>query len=212
MKPTVSLHRRRRLACLLLVALATSPATAAIKCWTNKDGVRECGNAVPPEYAQKRHETLNRQGITTEVEGAAKSIEQLESERVAAAQAKAAAAAAEKRRQADRVLLDTFASEDDMVLARDGQIAHLDSQIRLVEGHIEKLQDNLNQMIERAADMERRGEKPSADMIKNIDSVRAQITENEEFIATKRKEQDAIRERFATDIERFRELKHGTAH
>ena len=63
---------------------------------------------------------------------------------------------------------------------------------------------------ERAADIERRGEKPSAEMIGNIESVRGQIAENEAFIATKRAEQDGIRARFAADIERFRELK-GTA-
>jgi hypothetical protein len=29
-------------------------ADAAIKCWTNKEGVKECGDTVPPEYAQLR--------------------------------------------------------------------------------------------------------------------------------------------------------------
>jgi hypothetical protein len=205
---THALPRRLLSPTLLLLALAAStPATAAIKCWKNSEGVRECGNAVPPEYAQKSHETVSKQGITKDVAGAAKTMEELEAERAAAAAAREEAAAAALRRQADRVLLDTFASEDDLVLTRDGQIAHLDSQIRLVTGHIEKLQSNLDQMIERAADIERRGEKPSEEMIKNIDNVRGQIAENEAFIATKQAEQEAIRARFDADIERFRELK-----
>lgn len=196
-----------RLAAGVVLALSVAaPAAAAIKCWTNHDGVRECGNVVPPEFAQQGHETLSKQGITTDSTEAAKTLEELEAERAAAERERQARLAEEKRRQTDRVLLDTFASEDDLVLTRDGQIAHLDSQIRLVESHIEKLQANLDKRIERAAEVERRGEQPSEEMIKNIESVRDQIAENEEFIATKRQEQQAIRERFAADIARFREL------
>ena len=62
-------------------------------------------------------------------------------------------------------------------------------------------------MIERAADVERRGETPGEEMVSNIESVRDQISENERFIAKQRQEQESIRQRFASDIERFRELK-----
>ena len=199
-------HTMFMMAGTLLLAGAP-PADAAIKCWTNHEGVRECGNAVPPEFAQKGHETLNKRGLTTDKREAAKTLEELEAERAAAAAERERAEEDIKRRQADRVLLDTFASEDDLVLTRDGQIAHLDSQIRLVESHIEKLRSNLDKMVDRAADMERQGKKPSEDMVKNIDSVRAQIEENEAFITDKRAEQEDIRARFAADIERFRELK-----
>lgn len=190
---------------------AAGQAQAGIKCWKNHEGVRECGNTVPPEFAQKGHETVSKQGFTKERVGAAKTIEALEKERAAAklqaeAERKAAKETAE-REAADRVLLDTFASVDDIVMTRDGQIAHLDSQIRLVESHIEKLQANLNQMIERAADVERKGKKPSEEMVANIANVRGQIAENEEFIANKHAEQDEIRARFDNDIERFQALK-----
>lgn len=197
-----------RLAALALVGLlAATPASAAIKCWKNKDGVRECGNAVPPEYAQQGSETKDAFGVTIGATGRAKTREELEAER-AAAKEKEAAVEADKRRAAqDRVLLDTFTSEDDIVLTRDGQIAHLESQIHLVQSHIEKLQKNLDQMIDRAGEVERRGEKPNEEMVKNIDNVRGQIDENHRFIDTKRKDQDEIRARFDADLTRFRELK-----
>ena len=201
----------RLMAVAVLVLAVTHPATAAIKCWTNKDGVRECGNAVPPEYAQQTTETKDSHGITIDKSGPAKTVEELEAERESVKAERAAATAAEKRKALDQVLLDTFASEDDLVLTRDGQIAHLDSQMRLTRSHIEKLEKNLEQMIERAAEVERRGEKPNAEMVSNIDSVRSQIDENEAFIKTKLKEQEQIRQRFDADITRFRELK-GSAH
>ena len=195
------------MAIALSAMFASLPAEAAIKCWKNTEGVRECGNSVPPEYAQQEHETKNSRGMTVETYGRAKSVEELAAER-AQAKIKGQKALEEKKRaDLDRVLLLTFASKDDLILTRDGQIAHLESQIRLTRGHIDKLEKNLDQMIERTADVERRGETPSEEMVSNIKSVLGQVVENEEFIDTKRQEQEDIRQRFATDIERFKELK-----
>lgn len=188
-------------------AAKTGSTPGHIKCWHNKDGVRECGNTVPPEYAQQGSETKDKFGVTVGETGRAKTIEELEAERAAGKAKEQEAESAKRRAAQDRVLLDTFATEDDMVLTRDGQVAHLESQIHLVESHIDKLQKNLDQMIERAAETERRGEKPTADVVKNIDSVREQIAENRRFIDTKHHDQELIRERFAADIARFRELK-----
>ncbi len=57
---------RNRLALLFFAAgcLASVPA-AAIKCWTNKDGIKECGNVVPPEYSQQETTQINKTGIVT---------------------------------------------------------------------------------------------------------------------------------------------------
>ena len=200
----------------LLGCVLVAPADAAktnsgggggIKCWHNQDGVRECGNVVPPEYAQQGSETKDKFGVTIGATGRAKTMEELAAERAVGKSKEQAAEAVKKRAAQDRVLLDTFATEDDMVMTRDGQIAHLKSQIHLVESHIEKLQKNVDQMIERAAETERRGEKPAVEVVNNIDNVRGQIRDNHNFIETKRREQDRIRTRFETDIARFRELK-----
>lgn len=200
----------------LLGSVLVAPAEAAktnssggggIKCWHNQEGVRECGNVVPPEYAQQGSETKDKFGVTIGATGRAKTMEELAAERAAGKSKEQEAEAVKKRAAQDRVLLDTFATEDDMVLTRDGQIAHLESQIHLVESHIKKLQKNVDQMIERAAETERRGEKPAVEVVNNIDNVRSQLSDNHVFIETKRREQDRIRTRFETDIARFRELK-----
>ena len=63
-----NLSRLGTLVCLLSL-LFVSPASLAgsIKCWVNKDGVRECGYTVPPEYSQQRIEIMNQRGIVVEV-------------------------------------------------------------------------------------------------------------------------------------------------
>ncbi|MEE8262949.1 MAG: hypothetical protein V3R83_10845 [Gammaproteobacteria bacterium] len=199
-----------RIALILVLVTGLSPsppAHARIKCWTNKDDIRECGNVVPPEYSQKGHEELSDQGIVIDRKERAKTPEELEEERRLAAIQAEEDRKARKKEIADRVLLDTFASEDDLVLAQDGKLAAIEQTIHVTESRIKKLQKSLNEIMSMAAEMERRG-KPPADGTQNeIDVVRAQIAENRAYIKTLHKEQDAVRNAFESDLTRFKELK-----
>ncbi len=192
---------------LAICTIVPHSASAAFKCWKNNEGVRECGNAVPPEFAQQGHETVSNQGLTREEQGAAKTMEELTAEREAAAEARKAATLAKEQADYDRVLLDTFSTEDDLIMTRDGKIKQLESQITLTRSHIDKLQANLDRMMERAAEVERNGETPKDELLRGIDSVRGQISDNEKFIANQKAEQAKITARFDADIARFRELK-----
>ena len=78
--------------------------------------------------------------MTIETHDRAKSREELAAERAQTKIEEQKALEEKKRADIDRVLLLTFASEDDLILTRDGQIAHLESQIRLTRGHIDKLE------------------------------------------------------------------------
>jgi hypothetical protein len=186
---------------------AVSLADARIKCWTNNEGVPECGNSVPPEFAQRGFEEKSAGGVTVDSTESARTVADLEAERRLKQQEAEAAALAREQAARDRVLLDTFSSEDDLLLARDGQIAHLNSQIKITESHIEKLKKSLDELIIEAADHERRGNKPPDKLVADIGSLREQIGDNERFIETKNAERVAIEEKFADDIDRFRKLK-----
>ena len=199
-----------RIALILVLVTGLSPsppAHARIKCWTNKDDVRECGNVVPPEYSQKGHEELSDQGIVIDRKERAKTPEELEEERRLAAIQAEEDRKARKKEIADRVLLDTFASEDDLVLARDGKLAATEQTIHVTESRIKKLQKSLNEIMSMAAEMERRGKSPADGTQNEIDAVRAQIAENRAYIKTLHKEQDAVRNAFESDLTRFKELK-----
>ena len=121
----------------LVAALLPLPASAGIKCWTNDDGVRECGDAIPPEYAQKANREMNEGGITVSTTERAKTKEELrterqEAERLAAFRAEEARRIRE-RKMKDRVLLSTFTTEKDLSLAHEGQVAAIDLRIDLTE-------------------------------------------------------------------------------
>lgn len=189
-----------------IVLMTLSNPSHALKCWTTEDGTRACGDSVPPQYVQKGYEKKNAHGMTVERQEAARTVEDVEAEYQAEREAKAAAIIAEKQARLDKNLLDTFASEDDMLYARDGQLAHLDGQINLTETRNEKLQESLDKLVRKAAGHERGGKEPPESLLKDIYSLEGQIKANSNFIDSKRNEQKAILEKFENDIQRFRKL------
>ncbi len=177
-----------------------SLAGARIKCWVNKEGVRECGQFVPPEYAQQRIEIVNERGIVVEVIEAAKTKEQLAKE------------AAERRRLAeqrrrDEILLNTFTTERDLELARKSRIQAIESIIAITNSNTRSLKAALTKVQKRAADFERAGEEPPKELFEEMESLRRQIKDNEEFVAKKQRDIIALEKRFDADLKRFRELK-----
>lgn len=183
------------------------PSSAAIKCWTNKDGVKECGNNVPPEYAQQGHQELSKQGMVKEEQKAVKTSEELE---VEAKQAAAKAEAKLKQQQQakeDKILLQTFSSVADIELARDERIKAVDASIKLAQKRTETIQSDLDKRIQAAAADERAGKTPGEALLKDIESLRRQISNNNDYIAAKHKEQEQTNQEYTTKIERFKELK-----
>ena len=193
--------------------LVSSPALHAGKLykWIDESGQVRYGDRVPPEYAKRRNETLNSQGIVVETKAAQTTKEQLAEERRAAA-----LQAAEERRQReqahkDRILLDTFTNEDEMILTRDGKLEAIEAVIRVTKGRIEKLRQRLSDLTRRAANLERAGRPIAPELSEQITESRSQIRHNLEYIENRKQEQHAIRAKFEHDIKRFRELKFAEA-
>lgn len=189
-----------------LLGFAVS-AGAEIKCWTNDQGVRECGNSVPPEYAQQSHKRINEQGIVIDEKERAPSDEELaEQKRQAAIEAEKARERAKQRKQ-DSILLETFSSEDDIISARDDKVAAMNAQIKLAESRLKKLRASLNKRMEKAAAKERAGNTPAETLLQDIESLRRQIQTNEDFIADTEADREQIKSEYNADLERFRQLK-----
>lgn len=210
--------RRKQLISLatLVTLLIGNAAQAKIVCWTNSEGIRECGNSVPPEYAQKETRTINKRGITTDVQERAKTPEEIAEEKAREAEEKRIAEekARQEREQAayDRVLLSTYISEDDIIRARDRQSSSIDATIEITRITIDRVQEKLDSEKKKAANFERQGKKLPKTLKEDIASMQQQIQDKQRFIDTKEAEKQKIREKFDADMLRFRELKASGAH
>lgn len=202
------------LPCALIVlvsGLLPLPASAGIKCWTNDEGVRECGNAVPPRYSQKGHREISDEGITLSTTDRAKSKEELRIQREEAA--RLAAIRAEEARQIrerkmkDRVLLSTFTSEKDLTIAHEGQVAAIEIRIEHTEQILKQLERSLAQLRTRAAKLERSGKPITPELEDKIARVERQLKGSHRFIEERRVQKADLAAQFAQDLDRYRELK-----
>jgi len=210
------------LAILSTLAMPLS-SVAAIKCWTNNEGVRECGNMVPPEYAQQESETINEQGITTDIKERAPTKEELEVRRQQQ-EAEAKRLEEQKRQQAleekrrkeqeayDRVLLSTFLNEKELLNSRDRKLSAIDATIEITRISIDKLEENLGSEKTRAANFERQGKPIPERSQEDIDSLQKQIDDKRNYIASKEREKQELIDKYAADLKRFRELKAEGRH
>ena len=181
------------------ICCLVNAAGANIKCWTNEDGVKECGNKIPPEYSQGASVKISRGGVIIGEKEAAKSLETIRKE-------KEASIKAEESRKADQALLKTFSSTEDLILARNRKVEQIDKEIILLESRIMKLEENLQKVQLRIDANEKEAIPDNSDLDENVQLIQHQIRESQQFIKIKEIERDDISLQFAQDIDRFNKL------
>lgn len=206
-----SSQRKTITRCLLIATVLGSSLLPGISQgkmykWIDENGHVQYGDRIPPQYAKQERKTLNEQGVTVDIKERAKTPEEIAEQR---RQARLQAEEAERLRvqeEKDRILLDTFSNEDEMVMTRNGKVGAIDAIIRVTHGRIETLRTRLVELTAEAATLERSGKPVPERLHQEIQSSRLQIQDNEEYIRQKEQEQQDIRTKFETDIQRFREL------
>jgi len=176
--------------------------------WTDAEGNVHYSDRMPAEHITGARSHLDERGLETKRIEAAKTKEQLareaELERLRAEEKRLI----EEQREKDLVLIRTFRNEDDIIMARDGKLASIDTSILIDRSNIHRLKLKLAGMQKNAADIERQGEKVSANYLKEIESTRKTLKEAHANIIRKEQHKEAIREKHNTDLKRFRALKH----
>ena len=179
--------------------------------WVDENGQTRYGDRIPPQYAKKSNETLNKQGVVVGSKAAAKTREQLAEEQQLAKLEAEREIKRQKQAHQDRILLDTFTNEDEMILTRDGKIEAIEAVIRVTKSRTEKIKQRLAQKELRAANLERSGKPVPQTLQRGIREARGQIRYNSDYISNRRKMQQAIGKKFELDIKRFRSLKMAEA-
>ena len=197
---------------LIAVSLLSGPVHAAkFKCWTNKEGIRECGNIVPPEYSQQGHDVVNERGITVDRQERALSKEEIaERERIKAEKEEEERLRKEQEAK-DNVLLRTFTTVEEMELARNGRIASVETEMRITRSNMDSTEQQLADLRKQAADIERSGKTVPPPVLERLEATQKKLDDYKRFLAKKEAEKEEIRSIFAADIERYKQLKRGAA-
>ncbi len=122
-----------------------------------------------------------------------------------------------RQAEADRVLLMTYLSVEEIEDVRDRRIEQIDARNYVTERYLDRLREQLVELEAAAAEQPASDSGPGgpaeipADLEADIKSTRASIEDYEGRLAAGVAEQERIREKFAADIARFEELAGVTA-
>ncbi len=206
-------------AILLVVAALALPSigsaqsqTRPLYRYTDENGVTQYGDKIPPQYANRDRDVLNRHGVPVGFEEG----EVTEEERAVIEEREALAEAERKAKadvaRADRMLLETYLSVGDIEELRNRRLELLESQIKLTEVYLGNLRKKLVALQAEAANFKPYTTQPDAPQIPenlalDLSRTTASIALYEETLARTRSDQEALRDSFDKDIARFRELK-----
>jgi hypothetical protein len=206
MLSTVRLFALVQIALLIMAAHAQA---ASIKKWEDENGVIHYGPTVPPRYKDRAHSELNERGIVIKRHDRSKTPEEIERDKALAALRAEQQKLLEEQQARDRLLLNLYRNEDDLVMARDGKIAQIDGQIRLNYNEIRRLKTRLSDFQATAAAAERTGKQLNEKQQANLDSTQRSIERSYAIILSKEDEKKATLEGYEQDLTRFRKLRQG---
>ena len=206
---------------LLLVALAWLPCAAQagpkdphVYKWTDDKGVVHYGDDVPPQYSDQDQTVLNSRGIAVGAVRGKRTSEQLASEAAARDAEERARRDVANARQRDQILLATYLSVEEIEALRDRRAEILDGQTRAIGQYIDQLrvrQTELEGQLQHFKPYSTARNAPmmppglAADLVRTTNDIALQ----KRTLAAKRRELQAMQQKFADDIARFRELKRG---
>lgn len=193
---------------VVVAGLLTSSASwAAMYRWVDEEGNVHYSDQLPPEAIQRDRDVLDDEGRRVDMQPAPKTPEEK-----AAEERQRQEELAEIRRKAeeerkDRVLLQMFTTVDEIEIARDSRLSQIEAQIALTESKLKRLRDEHTTLKQRIENIEGQGKPVPPQLQENYDVTRQSLLDNERFLQERKAEYQALEEKFAADIERFKELK-----
>lgn len=190
------------------VAWAQAPKAggAKIYCWKNAKGQTECGDQAPADPKGDVRE-LSKRGVIVETKPPPPTPEQRKAQEEEAVRKKAEQEQLAQQKRADRIMLDTYASADEIELKRKREVGLLESRITSLETSIRNANERQAD-VQRRVDDFKRNKRPVppalTDELAHIDQERLQQYNQ---IAKYKQEIAAMNKDFAVQIARYRELK-----
>ena len=190
-----------------ILLTCTFSAQAKMYKWIDEDGQVHFGDKIPTKYLVKEHDELNELGVKTRHREAAKTPEQKAEERRLEREQKKIELLEKKKKQRDRVLLDTYTTERDLIVARDSRLDAVNSQINLAESIISDSNNKIESMEQQVTEIKASNREVPVDLYNRIDNERQQVAVQTKVMQNHKIRSVEISEQFNGYIERFKVLK-----
>jgi hypothetical protein len=176
--------------------------------WVDENGQIHYGDSIPPEASELPKQVLNEHAVTVEHLEGRKTEEQLAAE----ARAKELAMQKELQLRADKALLATYLSVEEIIMHRDRRIELFQAQSRVTELYLRNLDRRLEKLQREASRYRPHSEDPDAplisdDLVAEINETEATIARHQENLLKFKEEEQQMVTLFEGNINRFKSLK-----
>jgi chromosome segregation ATPase len=171
--------------------------------WVDSNGRVQYSDTPPTTFNQSGGAELNKQGnvirrTQSEAERRAEAERQAERKRTQAQQ--------QRQAQLDRALMATYTSEAEIDLARDRALEHHKLAINGAETRAKVVDANVTELRTRIYNIERTGKPVSAHLEGQLEQANRESQDLKRTILSNREAMETVREKYAADKARFREL------
>ncbi|MFQ5609086.1 MAG: DUF4124 domain-containing protein [Woeseiaceae bacterium] len=176
--------------------------------WTDEDGVVHYGDSIPAEYTDLDKQVINEHGVTlAEIEG-----RKTDEERAAEERAQQMQLQKDMQLRADKALLATYLTVDEIRMHRDRRVELFQAQSRVTELFLSNLESRLQRLERVASRYLPYSTDPDApqvdpDLVSEINETRSIIQRHQSNLVKFQQEEQTIIARFEGDITRFKSLK-----
>jgi len=190
------------LAVIVLLAAGAAEAGGMYR-WVDGNGRVHYSDTPPTTYQQSGGAELSKQGnvikrTQSEAERRAEAERLAEQKRIEAEQ--------QKQAQLDRALTQTYTTEAEIDLARDRALENYKLMNRGAEIRARAVEANLAELNSRVASIQKSGRKVSPNLQQQLDQALRESQELKRSIQNNEAAMDQVREKYAADKARFREL------
>jgi len=195
-----------RLFAALIIGMAfSSPVTAKMYKWVDDQGVTHYGETIPPEYARKDRERLNKAGRVVERQEVLTPEERLAREREDAKKREDEEAMLERKRR-DRALLSTYSNAKEIDLARNRNLQQLEARLNSVVSQLKMVDDKLDGLRKEADGYTRAGKEIPASLRDDLSESQERRASLQQDMEKAKAEKAAVEARYDADKARYREL------
>ncbi len=188
----------------LVVALPVS--AGKLYKWVDEKGNVHYSDRVPPEAAKLAREEKNQDGVTVKEVARAKTEEELAAEAAQRVKDEEARKIAEAQAQADRALMLSYTTEDDLLRAREQELGVIEANMATAKLTIASQEKNLSDLLAHAADFERNKKPVPQAVSDSIATVRAQIEVQQKTLKEREGSKEAVHNEYEAKLLRWREL------
>jgi hypothetical protein len=114
------------------------PVSAKMYKWVDDQGITHYGETIPPEYANKSRQVLNKSGEVIQTQHIL-TQEERHAKEEADAKARADQAAVRDQQRYDRSLTESYSNENEIELARNRSLQQVDARINSLNSQLKRM-------------------------------------------------------------------------